>query len=144
VDKNNSGFTGETLAKDGAPPFENVPVAGNIAAIPGRNGYWVINHNGEIFARGDAPQLCDGRLRNCGGFPEYPTAFRAIVAAAATPTGLGLWAVGRDGKLWTAGDAQAYGDVQNETAVDLPSFPPELAIDPLVPTGIAATPSGKG
>jgi hypothetical protein len=119
---------GETVAKDGAPGFENIPNRGSIAAIPGREGYWVVTPIGHIFNRGDAPQLCDGQLKNCSGFPNIPfTQF--IVGAAGTPTGKGLWALGRDGKVWTAGDAQSYGDVQS---------------DPQVPTGIAATPSGKG
>jgi hypothetical protein len=123
---------GETLAKDGAPVFENVSRRGSIAAIPGRNGYWVVSDDGQIFARGDAPQLCEGLLSNCRGVPRFPKyAFpdQIIVGAAATPSGNGLWALGRDGKVWPAGDAQSYGDVTS---------------DPQVPTGIAATPSGKG
>jgi hypothetical protein len=118
-----------TYAKDGAPMFENVENKGSIAAIPGRNGYWVVSHTGRIFTRGDAPQLCDGYLSNCSGFPGIPVSWQYIVAAAATPTGNGLWAVGADGKLWVAGDAQSYGDVQSDSAT---------------PTGIAVTPSGKG
>jgi hypothetical protein len=30
-----------SLAKEGAPVFENVPQRGSLAAIPGNNGYWV-------------------------------------------------------------------------------------------------------
>jgi hypothetical protein len=41
----------------------------------------------------------------------------------------GLWALGRNGKVWTAGDAVPYGDVQE---------------DPQIATGIVATPSGNG
>jgi hypothetical protein len=119
-----------TLAKDGAPAFGNVSDRGSIASIPGRNGYWVVTDGGQIFARGDAPHLCDlDDLSYCSGFPDIPLSWQIIVGAAATPTGKGLWALGYDGKVWTAGDAQSYGDVQNDSNL---------------PTGIVATPSGKG
>jgi hypothetical protein len=75
---------GETLAKDGAPGFENVPKRGSIAAIPGRNGYWVVTDGGQIFARGDAPSLWGGELSHCSGFPEFPKREEFIVGAAAT------------------------------------------------------------
>jgi hypothetical protein len=119
---------GETFAKDGAPAFENVSARGSIAAIPGRNAYWVVNHEGQIFARGDAPQLCEGWLNNCSGYIRTDPLVE-IVGAAATSTGNGLWALDRKGRVWTAGDTQSYGDVTN---------------DPAIPTGIVATPSGKG
>jgi hypothetical protein len=134
VDKGFDDFNytddGETLSISGAPDLPNIPVRGSIAAIPGRNGYWVVTDRGRIYARGDAPALCDlGELSNCSGFPDTPLSGQIIVGAAATPTGNGLWALGYDGKVWTAGDAQSYGDVQNDSNV---------------PTGIVATPSGKG
>jgi hypothetical protein len=129
VDNTHEHRSSETLAKDGAPAFGDVPEVGNIAAIPGRNGYWVVTDDGQIFARGDAPQLCEGELSNCTGFPKESFPWEVIVGVAATPSGKGLWALDRDGKVWTAGDAQSYGDVTS---------------DPQVPTGIAATPSGKG
>jgi hypothetical protein len=118
-----------TLAVDGAPSFESLPNRGSIASIAGRNGYWVVTEDGQIFARGDAPQLCYGELSNCSGFPAIPFLPDAIVGAAATPSGNGLWALSRNGKLWVTGDAQELGDVTS---------------DPQVPTGIVATPSGKG
>jgi hypothetical protein len=123
-------YPGGTFANEGAPTFENVPVRGTIASIPGRKGYWVVTEDGTIHARGDAPQLCDGLLSACSGYPKLPLAYHVIVAAAATPSGLGLWAVDRMGGVWTAGDAQSYGNATGEIGA--------------VPTGIAATPSGKG
>jgi hypothetical protein len=120
---------GETVVVDGAPYFGQATDRGSIAAIPGRNGYWIVAPKGPILNFGDAPPLCDGDLSNCSDFPGIPSNSEIIVGAAATPTGQGLWAVSRNGTLWTAGDAQPYGDVQN---------------DPQVVTGIAATPSGKG
>jgi hypothetical protein len=113
----------------GAPEFENVAERGTIASIPGRNGYWVVTNTGQIFARGEAPELCGGELRNCSGFPDWVNTWDHIVGVASTPSGQGLWALGRNGKLWTAGDAVPYGDVQE---------------DPQIATGIVATPSGNG
>jgi hypothetical protein len=119
---------GKTLAKEGAPVFDTVSDRGSIAAIPGRNGYWVVTGDGKIHPRGDSPQLCDGDLRNCTCFGDS-IGLEMIVGAAATPSGNGLWTLGRDGKVWTVGDAQSYGDVTK---------------DPAIPTGIVGTPSGKG
>jgi hypothetical protein len=64
----NSGGAGITLRKDDAAEFENVPRAGSIASIPGRNGYWIVTSDGKLFARGNARELCDGDLSNCSGF----------------------------------------------------------------------------
>jgi hypothetical protein len=130
LDARFSSESSGTLAKDGAPVFEDVSLAASIAAIPGRNGYWVVTDQGLMYPRGDAPQLCErNRLSICSNFPAAPDIFEVIVGAMATPTGKGLWAVGRDGKVWTAGDAQSYGDAHD---------------DPQVATGIVATPSGNG
>jgi hypothetical protein len=129
VDERIVAGPGGTLAKHSAPEFENVLGAGSIAAIPGRIGYWVVTTDGQIYARGDAPGLCEGQLSRCNGFAKYTLSWRHIVGAAATPSGNGLWALGRDGKVWTAGDAQSYGDASS---------------DPQVATGIVATPSGNG
>jgi hypothetical protein len=125
----NASDGGATVATNGAPAFQNVKYEGSIAAIPGQNKYWVVTPNGFIIDRGGAPRLCDGDLNNCSGFPDVPISTQFIVAAAAHPSGNGLWAVGRDGAVWTAGEAESYGDVQ---------------FDGNVPTGIVATPSGKG
>jgi hypothetical protein len=120
---------GQTLAKDGALPFGNVSTRGSIAAIPGRNGYWVVSDKGQLLARGNAPVLCMAELSSCSGYPASPFRQEYVVGAAATPTGEGLWALDRKGRVWTVGDAQSYGDVQSDSAI---------------PTGIVATPSGKG
>jgi hypothetical protein len=121
---------GQTLSTAGAASFENVSKAGSIAAIPGRNGYWVVSWDGRIFNRGDAPLLCETYLDHCSGFPGgVPDDVERIVAAAARPQGDGLWAVSRKGQVWTAGNARSYGDVQHQS-------------HPV--TGIVATPSGNG
>ncbi len=126
--RDTKGVTG-TYAVDGAPQLPTIPYRGSIAAIPGRNGYWVVTDQGAIDARGDAPILCGGQLSSCSSFPHTPAESQIIVAAAATPDGKGLWTVGRDGKVWTAGDARPFGDVRG---------------DGTIPTGIVGTPSGKG
>ncbi len=119
----------QTIVKDGAPQYENFPKDGSIIAVPGTNGYWIVTPSGEIASRGPGvPVLCEGRLSNCSDYPSEPTSQEIIVGAAATPSGQGLWAVDRSGTVWTAGDAQHFGDVPDENVV----------------TGIAATLSGKG
>ncbi len=118
-----------TIAIDGAPQFSSVAQRGSIAAIPGRAGYWVVTGNGAIYPRGDAPELCSGQLSTCSGFPSDPDSSEIVVGASASPDGQGLWAVTRNGKLWTAGTAQSFGDTTNDTNV---------------PTAVAATPSGRG
>jgi len=124
TNKDNGGSRTITL---GAPQFANVAERGTIVSIPGQEGYWVVTPKGKIYARGSAPELCGGELNNCSGFD--PSGKGTIVAAAATPDGLGLWAVGRFGAVWTAGSAHPYGDVTKDSKT---------------PTGIVATPSGKG
>jgi hypothetical protein len=122
------GHRGETVIYGDAPVFDNVSTRGSIAPIPGREGYWIVGDRGEIFARGDAPPLCGGELSDCSGFPAGPHDYMYIVAAAANPAGDGIWAVGKDGRVWTAGNTVSYGDVQKQDD----------------PTGIVATPSGNG
>jgi len=118
-----------TIVTDGAPKYENFPKDGSIIAVPGTKGYWIVTPLGEIASRGPGvPVLCEGHLSNCSGFPSEPTNSEIIVGAAATPSGQGLWAVDRSGVVWTAGDAQHFGDVQNERVI----------------TGMAATLSGNG
>jgi hypothetical protein len=119
----------ESLVKNGAPSLGTIEDRGSIAAIPGRNAYFVVSPDGKIYARGDASLLCEGKLSNCSGFLYYPSQRSMIVAAASTPTGNGLWTVSQDGKVWTAGDAVSYGDAHR----DIP-----------IATGIVGTPSGKG
>jgi len=122
-----SGGQTRTIAIDGAPAYESVNEVGSIAAIPGKNGYWVVTTGGNIHARGEAPQLCGGRLQNCSGFSTGNG--KHITAAAASPNGQGLWAVDSARHVWTAGNVVSYGDVTSDNRV---------------PTGIAATPSGQG
>jgi hypothetical protein len=121
---------GEIMSVGGAPITWPCYQAGSIAAIPGRNAYWTVSWYGNILSQGDAPSLCGGNLAICSGFEGGEPGYKeSIVAAAARPQGDGLWAVSRKGQVWTAGNAQSYGDVQHQ---------------PHPVTGIAATPSGNG
>ena len=126
LDSNDYPPRPKTLAIEGAPQYESVNEVGSITAIPGKNGYWVVTWEGEIHARGDAPNLCHGDLEKCSGFREFS---RGILAADASPHGDGLWAVDNEGAVWTAGNVQSYGDVMGANGY---------------PTDIAATPSGRG
>jgi hypothetical protein len=129
VDRMQKELPSETLPIDGAPTFQDIPFAGSIAAIPDGKGYHVVTADGRIFSRGEAPELCGGLLGDCSGFPRDPGIRDDILGAASTPTGEGLWAVGRDGTVWAVGDARFYGDVRGSTGV---------------PTAIVGTPYGKG
>jgi hypothetical protein len=117
-----------TISVGDAERFEDVSDAGTIVGVPSQfqSGYWVVTKTGKIHARGAATPLCGGDLTNCSG---YRSNNNIIVGAAATPTGKGLWALERNGKVWTAGDAVSYGDASK---------------DPIPATGIVGTPSGKG
>ena len=118
---------GFTLQVDGAPIYDNIHHAGLIALVPKTEGYWVVTGDGEIHARGGAPNLCNGDLGSCSGF--VGGARHSLTGVAATPTGHGFWAVARDGAVWTAGDANSFGDSDGDKSV---------------PTGIVGTPSGNG
>ena len=116
-----------TIAINGARQFPSVPYRGSIASVPGREDYWIVTNNGRIFAV-PGGTLCGGYLSNCSGY-SYTDATDTIMGAAASPDAKGLWAVDRQGRVWTAGTTVSYGDVTGDS-----NFP----------TGIVATPSGLG
>lgn len=72
-----------------------------IVACP-TGGYWVVTAEGGTYAFGGAPFL--GSL---GGVPLSAS----IVAAAATPSGQGLYLLGQDGAVYAWGDAKYAGRV---------------------------------
>lgn len=116
---------------DGAPNLGEIRGAGSIIARPGGVGYWIVAPYGGIVERGDAPVLCRRDLSTCSGFQSGRGG--DIVAAAATPDGMGLWALGQDGAVWTAGTAQSYGDKKRGWC-----YPSCYA------SGMASTPTGRG
>jgi hypothetical protein len=120
-----------TYPEFGAPQYDNFASRGNIVADPGTQGYFIVTPDGQIISRGTGrPNLCEGELSNCSGFPSSPTNAQIIVGVAATPTGNGLLALSRNGAVWAAGDAVYFGEETNQKGT--------------VATGIAATLSGKG
>lgn len=121
---------GKTVASGGAPVYPSVDEPGTVVAAPGKNGYWVVTKRGVIHARGEAPEICGGRLSNCAGYPIEPGEYDYVTFAAATPDGQGLWALGHRGQVWCAGTAKPFGD-----AVE--------GFD-LMGTAIVPTPSGNG
>jgi len=127
VDRIDPVFEGpsKTAAHHGAPDLGTSDTRGSIASRP-QGGYWIVGFNGEIVAKGGAPEICGGDLSTCSGFRKNLETTQ-IVAAAATQSGNGFYALGRDGAVWTAGDAIAHGDAIGDGAV---------------PTGIATTVEG--
>jgi hypothetical protein len=63
-------------------------------------GYWVIGQYGGVWNFGAAPAL--------GSIPGVSA---PLVAAAATPTGRGLWLADSNGRIYTLGDAVWHGDL---------------------------------
>jgi hypothetical protein len=131
-------WAGTTLWKNGAPDVgSSVWKRGSIAAVPGRDGYFVVGYNGQIWAMGDTgentviPKDVNKNLMEFSGFIPGIAA-NWIVAAAAHPSGRGGWALGKDGAVWTWGHVSSYGDVKTEVVTGI------------YPVAIAATPSGNG
>ncbi len=127
VDRIDPAYEGPswTGTHHGATDLGSSDTRGSIAPRP-QGGYWIVGFNGEIIAKGGAPEVCGGDLSTCSGFKKNMET-KQIVAAATTPSGNGFYAVGRDGAVWTVGDAVSYGDVMGGSAV---------------PTGIATTIEG--
>ncbi len=118
------GFHADFPAPNLAP---NVKDRGFVIAH-GDGGFWILRDYGLIEAYGDAPTICK-LLYEC---TDYKTGKKGNpVAVAPTPSGRGFWVVGYDGKVWTVGDAQPYGDVTRELSHGRPS-------------SIAPTPTGHG
>lgn len=104
-----------TEAHDGAADLGTSETRGSIASRS-QGGYWIVGFNGEIIAKAGAPELCGGDLSTCSGFKKNMES-KQIVGAAATPTGQGFYALGRDGAVWTTGDAVSHGDAIDDSAV---------------------------
>jgi hypothetical protein len=130
----------------------------SIAALPGSNGYWMLNSKGGVAAAGEARSrgdIADKKARavdieatptgfgywiasgggrvfafgNAGYFGGAGARDVEVVAMTVTPTGLGYWLLTRGGNVLSFGDATDHGELQTDG-------PP--AVD------IAATPEGSG
>ena len=100
----------------------DVPQRLGIASTPTGGGYWIVQSDGRVYARGDATDF--------GSMAGKPLN-RPLVGIAATPTGRGYWLVGDDGGIFTFGDAPFLGSTGN------------IKLNrPIV--GMTSTPSGQG
>jgi hypothetical protein len=82
---------------DNIVPAPSLPVALVACAI---GGYWIVTAEGGTYAFGEAPFL--GSL---GGIPISAP----IVFGSSTPSGEGLYLLGRDGAVYAWGDAKYAG-----------------------------------
>jgi hypothetical protein len=127
----------------GVPALEDVKTnIAFIASTPHYSGYWLVTPGGEIAGAG-APHLCGqtgevhtlkngtlsgaGDLRKCSNYKGKNT----IVSAAATSDREGLWVLGNDGSVYTAGNnARALGDASKvrgyEQAVEILPTPDDM------------------
>lgn len=111
---------GRTVARDAAPSYKDKDTAGTIVPNPVGSGYWIVTSDGKVSRRGAAADIC-ADMSKCSGYDyrndpieTYLVGTNIVVAAAATPSGKGLWVVDEAGAVWTAGDAKPYGDVQKK------------------------------
>jgi hypothetical protein len=98
------------------------------APHPGGEGGWSLDHRGNIFAVGNAPEFRE--------VPE-PVPWRQgspFVALASTPSGRGLWTLDRRGNIFAFGDAPEFREV--------PQPQPWREGRPFV--AIASTSTGRG
>jgi hypothetical protein len=112
----------EALAQSRGVPIIEAPQRLGMATTPSGNGYWVVQNDGKVYAKGDAADL--------GSMLGKPLN-RPLVGMAATPTGHGYWLVGDDGGIFAFGDAPFYGSTGS---IHLNR--------PIV--GMTSTPTGKG
>ncbi len=98
--------------------------AAAVAITPERDGsgYWIVDPQGHVFARGTA--------RYFGGTPSLGRS-EAITTISATPTGAGYWLFSNRGRVFPYGDARQFGGLGS-----LPLNGPVVAS--------AATPTGLG
>lgn len=73
-------------------------------------GYWIVDNNGKVYQKGDAPNLID--------LPEKGIVLsdsQKIVGAARNGDGTGLWLVGKNGKVYALGGTVNLGDMSGKT-----------------------------
>jgi hypothetical protein len=94
----------------------------HLEPTPSRQGYWIVNAIGQVFARGDAPWL--------GNAPRL-TGYEWVTSLSGTPSGNGYWLFTTRGRALPFGDARFLGDLGNVRLND-----------PIIAS--AATPTGNG
>lgn len=105
---------GVVHATNGATTYGNVDPAvlepgeavASISVLPAGNGYWIFTDRGRALSFGaatDQEDLVDlGVASSLNG---------AVVASAATPSGLGAYMVAADGGVFAVGDAEFHGSM---------------------------------
>jgi hypothetical protein len=83
-----------------APTFPT-PVTG-MASTPDGGGYWIVDAEGDVTARGDAVNY---------GSLEGTKLAAPVSHIVSTPDGHGYWLVAADGGTFTFGDAHFYGSM---------------------------------
>ncbi|MDQ1448968.1 MAG: hypothetical protein QOC79_1939 [Actinomycetota bacterium] len=75
-----------------------------VAITPKRDGsgYWIVDPQGHVFARGTAQWFGNAPLL---------AALEAITTISATPTGSGYWLFSNRGRVFAYGDARTHGDL---------------------------------
>jgi uncharacterized protein (DUF1501 family) len=116
---------GTVLSYGTAANWGNAPAGVSIAAMaarPQRDGYWLVEPGGAVYAFGQAKHAGDMAGARLSG---------PIVGMASTPTGNGYVLLGYDGGLFCFGDAAFYGSM-GATRLNAPIV------------GLAPTPTGRG
>ena len=110
------------LAQSRGVAIIEAPLRLGMASTPTGQGYWVVQSDGKVYAKGDATDF--------GSMLGQPLN-RPLVGIAATRTGRGYWLVAEDGGIFSFGDARFFGSTGN------------IALNrPVV--GMTSTPTGQG
>lgn len=96
---------GGTTTQTPLPALSTVAIAANQAGT----GYWIVNPYGGVAASGNlVSQAANYQALNYGGLAGVPLN-APIVGIAPTADGDGYWLLGRDGGVFSFGDARFYG-----------------------------------
>ena len=138
-----SGFYGSTYTLgltglSGTHPLASPVVA--MAATPDGKGYWLVTQDGTVYSFGDAKFYGSTYTLGLTGLSGRHPLSAPIVGITSTPTGGGYWLVGKDGGIFSFGDAKFYGNTYSDGLTGLSGTHPLSA--PIV--GMATTPNGAG
>jgi hypothetical protein len=122
-----------------APFLGSLPASGvivdnivGIASTPDGRGYWEVDNDGAVYSFGDAHYhggcaAPPGGLSPCLGITAAPSDIVAIVS----PDAGGYWLIGRDGHVFTFGDAKFHGDcIENSGCGSLDDIVGAFSPDP--------------
>ncbi len=116
ITSDSGGSVTTELVGGGANPEPTVVVAPGAAS---RNGYWMLDAAGNVYAFGDA--------KSYGSAAQYLTPFTPATHLEPTPTGAGYWVVSSIGAVYAFGDAGVYGNatglLPGEAVISLSAVP---------------------